>query len=112
MPRVWLQVTEISPNTPGCGFWPSLSLEDFQAFKGVVHVLTTKHVTWYPKFGCALLAVPSPHGGTPGVGISVGLDQLSLHLVALDSWAFHIHRCAFVLLKGSKAVRLCMPQYM
>ena len=44
-------------------------------------------VTWYPQYGCALLAL----GCLPGKGDVRPGPDLALHLVCLDDWEYYIH---------------------
>lgn len=87
-----LQMETDSSSTLGHCIWPSLKLQDFKGLSAAVGVLTSGCVTWYPEFSCALLAVQLPKD-QPAIGILGVMEELSLHVVALDSWTCSIHRC-------------------
>jgi hypothetical protein len=62
-----------------------LTRDDLQALVAAAHFISCPDsVKWFPEYGCALLALP-PHEAAAG--------HLSLSLVGLDDWSFHMHRC-------------------
>lgn len=65
---------------------------DLQALIAAADIIKTDRISWFPKFGCALIALSSPEPDDSDIGLSVRLEELSLHLVALDSWKFYMHR--------------------
>ncbi len=52
--------------------------------------VTSSCIGWFPKFGCALLALQPQDA--EGVGLLLAPEHHALHLVALDGWAFEMHR--------------------
>ena len=67
---------------------PWLSAEDLGALRQAMQFVSSangKDVTWFPRYGCAALALPSNHTqALPG--------ETQLHLLGLDSWQFVTHR--------------------
>ncbi|MEW5319231.1 MAG: hypothetical protein WDW38_010396 [Sanguina aurantia] len=49
----------------------------------------SEQVTWYPKFGCALLAVGSDGNG--GRGSCTEVNEFTLYMVSLDAWSHRLH---------------------
>jgi hypothetical protein len=61
--------------------------DDLRTLAGAASFISCKdRVKWFPEYGCALLALP-PHETQAAAG------HLSLSLVGLDDWSFHMHRC-------------------
>lgn len=75
--------------------WPGLAADSLVALQAAISVMLSDKLTWFPEFGCALLALGrvGPHGPDS----RPDLDALSIHLLCLDSWKFKIHRWVHIL---------------
>ncbi|MBX9448653.1 MAG: hypothetical protein KL787_02580 [Taibaiella sp.] len=67
--------------------WPTLTHADLSLLKSTAEYLTgsDKNVTWFPDYGCALVAL---HRSTGGDTIRLS-DDIPLILIGLDNWSFH-----------------------
>ncbi|MEW5310745.1 MAG: hypothetical protein WDW38_002512 [Sanguina aurantia] len=72
--------------------WSSLDAETITALSLASSYLLSESVTWYPVYGCALLALGA--AGARGKDIRPRLAELSLHMVCLDSWSYKLHSCS------------------
>ena len=64
-----------------------LTNDDLRTLAGAARFISCPDsVKWFPEYGCALLALP-PHEAQAAAG------HLSLSLLGLDDWTFHMHRC-------------------
>ncbi|GLC35571.1 thioredoxin-disulfide reductase [Pleodorina starrii] len=92
-------VDSTTPSTRISAVWTDLSREDAASLHSAVALLRSPCLTWFPDFGCALLGLgqPMPSAGDcrgaapPGVSVRSRPGELSLYLVALDEWRFHLH---------------------
>lgn len=78
------------PDTECQTTWPGLDRAGISALHLAMSYLTSSSVTWYPEYGCALLALGA--ADTRDLGIQTRVADLALHLVCLDAWNYHIHR--------------------
>ncbi|PNH10968.1 hypothetical protein TSOC_002218 [Tetrabaena socialis] len=88
--------TERGGNTPahdGDAAWPDVPPEDMRVLLAVAAALSSDRVAWFPKYGCALLALGgSLEDGAPADDdVRPRPEHLDLQLVALDEWAFRMH---------------------
>lgn len=87
---------QMDPNTMGEGtcsddcVWPARSAESVVALTDAFATMKSDKLTWFPEFGCALLAAGKL--GSQKTDTRASLGMLTLHLVCLDSWKFVIHR--------------------
>ncbi|GLC49187.1 thioredoxin-disulfide reductase [Pleodorina starrii] len=92
-------VDSTTPSTRISAVWTDLSREDAASLHSAVALLRSPCLTWFPDFGCALLGLgqPMPSAGDcrgaapPGVSVRSRPGELSLYLVTLDEWRFHLH---------------------
>lgn len=70
--------------------WPDLTEDSMVALSAATEVMLSDKLTWFPEFGCALLALGNV--GTQKTDSRASLGMLTIHLVCLDSWKFIIHR--------------------
>jgi hypothetical protein len=70
---------------------PQLAPEDLNTLSKAAGTLCSSRVAWFPTFGCALLALQPLDEA--GLDVQLLPGQLALHLVCLDDWRFHLHRC-------------------
>jgi hypothetical protein len=80
-------VPEAEAATPP--LWPGLHDMDLQALSQAVACMSAADglVTWFPQYGCALLAL-RPHEAP----IMAAAGAITLLLVGLDDWSFRVHR--------------------
>ena len=68
--------------------WPALLRSDLDSLsKAVGHINCAATTTWFPRYGCVLLAVP-PHEEH----IQPAANDVTFVLVSLDNWSFRVHR--------------------
>lgn len=70
--------------------WPGLAADSLVALQAAIAVMLSDKLTWFPEFGCALLALGKV--GAHATDSRPDLDALTIHLLCLDSWKFKIHR--------------------
>jgi hypothetical protein len=69
--------------------WPALTSSDRQVLaQAVSFVSSARNVTWFPAYGCALLAL-TPRDEEH---IQAAADEITAGLVGLDEWSFRVHR--------------------
>lgn len=61
-----------------------------EALLTAVGIISSTQVAWWPDFGCALLGLQPQD--EEGLDLHLQQGHVALHLVALDSWEFAMHR--------------------
>jgi hypothetical protein len=69
--------------------WPELTSSDHEVLAQAVDFISSaRNVTWFPTYGCALLAL-TPRDEEH---IQAAADDIFVCLVGLDEWSFRVHR--------------------
>lgn len=84
------QLSVNGPSQDKHSTWPGLHSTSLSTLKSAMSFIHSEQVTWYPKFGCALLAVGSDGNG--GRGSCTEVNEFTLYMVSLDAWSHRLHR--------------------
>ena len=65
-------------------------MDDREALDAAATFVSSEAVSWFPAYGCALLALGTL--GNPEDDTRPNVDDLVLYLVGLDEWSVVLHR--------------------